>query len=175
MKKLWLFCLLFLALPLFAQAQTRARADGAAQYIGYKYIGVTPDNLLENKVKSNGGGLITTADAPATFAIADVSKGALRMLWLDLQIGKIGGGDLEWQVKDVLAFPNLKKNQYLLIAGVGSCKQNKKPVSPTLVVKVEEAPRSYKQKVLQAWNVNLQTEKFEPISIRGIECFQEEP
>ncbi len=97
------------------------------------------------------------------------------MLWLELATGEDENGVTGWQVKDVLVFPNFRKNQELLFGeGVAGCEGNKK--SDTRLVVLADFPiKGSFYKVRRAWRANLKTEKFEETSIKGIKCEVYEP
>lgn len=182
MRFLLLVFLAFTAFTAPATAQQRAvtakqTTDGKSQYIGYKYNGVNPDNLLPIGVKYLGGGLISDSNVEPIYGIASVTKGKTQMLWLEISTGKTADGSVSgWQVKDVLVFPPLTKNQsfhYSYDPSV-SCQQNKtEPVK--LVVLGEILVKQGRFKASRAWIANTKTEKFEEIPVRGLRCEYSEP
>jgi hypothetical protein len=140
------------------------------EYIGYKYKGVVYGKTLPNGVKDLGGGLLSNDN----YGISHFSKGKLQMLWLDKITGRDEKGVPNWQVKDVLRFDELKKNQTLLFSYASSCLKNKKP-ELDLVVLAELNPKTKKYKIVKAWKANVKTEKFEKLKTKGILCEVEAP
>lgn len=140
------------------------------EYIGYKYKGVVYGKTLPNGVKDLGGGLLSDDN----YGISHFSKGKLQMLWLDKIIDRDGKGVPNWEVKDVLRFPTLKKNQNLLFSYASSCLKNKKP-ELDLVVLAELNSKTKKYKVIKAWKANVKKERFEVLKTKGIFCEVEAP
>jgi hypothetical protein len=134
-------------------------------YIGYRHKGVVNGETLNNGVKSLGGGL--TSDE--SYGVSRYSIGKKYMLWLEEIVSHDARGIPSWQVKDVLTFTNLRKNEELLFSYTSGCTQNGR-TNLDLVVKAEFLPRTNAYKVLDVWKVNLNREKFEKISTKGIKC-----
>lgn len=134
-------------------------------YIGYRHKGVVNGQTLDNGVKSLGGGL--TSDE--TYGVSRYNIGKKYMLWLEEIVSRDARGVPSWQVKDVLTFNSLKKNEEFLFSYTSGCAQNGR-VNLDLVVKAEFSSKTNSYKVLDAWKVNLKREKFEKISTKGIKC-----
>jgi hypothetical protein len=150
--------LLLLALPVLAIPQK-------TNYKGYKHKGVVYGETLPNGVKDLGGGLLSNEN----YGVSRFSKGKKDMLWLEKLTGRDEKGVPSWQVKDVLMFDALKKNQELLFSYSSSCLQNGKE-SLDIVVMTELAADKKSYKVLKAWKANAKKEKFEKISTDNIKC-----
>lgn len=135
------------------------------KYIGYRHKGVVNGQTLNNGVKSLGGGL--TSDE--SFGVSRYSIGKKYMLWLEEVVSRDAKGVPSWQVKDVLTFTNLKKNEELLFSYTSGCTQNGR-TNLDLIVKAEFLPKTKTYKVQDAWEVDFRREKFEEISTKGIKC-----
>lgn len=162
---------MFLVLPaaLFAQAK-------ASKYIGYKYVGVTPESTLPNGVKHLGGGLVGNVDADPVYGISQVQLRTTKMLWLEVSTGRDTSGVTGWEVKDVLSFSTLKKSDYLYFPydpGI-ECKRAGKPIEELIGVG-QIFPRTGIFKPTKLWMANLKTEKFEPVKVAGMICTYSEP
>lgn len=135
------------------------------EYIGYKYKGVVYGKTLPNGVKDLGGGLLSNDN----YGISHFSKENLQMLWLDKITDRDNKGVPSWEVKDVLRFPKMKKNQTFMFSYASSCLKNKK-ADLDMIVLVELNPKTKKYKVIKAWKANVKKEKFEVIKTKGIKC-----
>jgi hypothetical protein len=74
-----------------------------------------------------------------------------------------------WEVKDVLTFDNLKKNQRFLYSYSSPCTENGAE-NLDLIVLAELTPKAKNYKILKAWRANAENEKFEKASLNGIVC-----
>lgn len=158
MKFKILIIITLLALPIFANPQK-------TRYIGFKHRGALYDEVLENGVKSVGGGLLTDNK----FGVSRYVKGGKTMLWLEKITERDAVGVPNWEVKDVLIFDNLKKNQSLLFSYASTCKQNGK-TNLNLIVKATRSANSKTLKVEDAWMANTKKGEFDKISTKGIKC-----
>lgn len=158
MKIKLLVFLMLLALPVFANPQK-------PNYKGYKHKGVIRGETLPNGVKDHGGGLLSNEN----FGVSRFSKGKKEMLWLEKITGRDEKGVPSWQVKDVLTFDTLKKDQQFLFSYSSNCRQNDKETLD-LVVMAEQSADKKSYKVIKAWKANHKKEKFEKISISNIKC-----
>jgi hypothetical protein len=150
--------LLLLAIPVFAGSQKKA-------YIGYRHKGVLYGATLPNGVKDLGGGLLSNEN----LGITRYTKGGNDMLWLEKILSRDSSGVPTWQVKDVLMFDKLRKNQELLFSYSSTCTQNGRE-NLDLIVLAELADNKKSYKILKAWNANVKNEKFKVISKSGIKC-----
>lgn len=134
-------------------------------YICYRHKGVINGQILNNGVKSLGGGL--TSDE--NYGVSRYSIGKKYMLWLEEVVSRDAKGVPTWVVKNVLTFDNLKKNEELFFSYTSPCTQNGKS-NLDLIVKAEFLPKTRTYKVRDAWRANVKGEKFEKISTKGIKC-----
>ena len=134
-------------------------------YIGYRHKGVVNGQTLDNGVKSLGGGL-TSAE---NYGVSRYSIGKKYMLWLEEIVSRDAKGVPSWQVKDVLTFSDLRKNEEFLFSYTSGCTQNGR-ANLDLLVKAKFLPKTNIYKVQDAWKVNIRREKFEKISTKGIKC-----
>lgn len=158
MKVKFFVFVLLIALPTFAVTKD-------SQYIGFKHKGVVYGETLQNGVKVLGGGLMSKDN----YGVTRFSKGKKFMLWLEKITGRDSKGVPSWEVKDVLSFDKLNKNQSFMFSYSSDCKLNGKE-NLDIIVMTELAPRTKTYKVLKAWKADLKKEKFEKISTNGISC-----
>ncbi|MGI9036811.1 MAG: hypothetical protein ACR2GD_12340 [Pyrinomonadaceae bacterium] len=155
--KLFLFLIIF-SLPAIAAPQKK-------QFIGYKHRGVKYGETLPNGAKDLGGGLLSNEN----YGVTRFTKDKKYMLWLEKITGRDAKGVPDWEVKDVLMFDDLKKNQEFQFSYSSGCAQNGKQ-NLDLIVLAESSPDKKIYKPLKAWRVNLAKAKFEKISTKAIEC-----
>ena len=155
--KLFIF-LILITLPVIASPQKKG-------LIGYKHKGVLYGEKLPNGAKDLGGGLLSNAD----YGVSRFMKDKKYMLWLEKITHRDDKGVPSWQVKDVLMFDELKKNQEFLFSYSSGGLQNGRE-NLDLVVMAELLPAKKTYKVISAWRANVKKEKFEKISGRGIVC-----
>lgn len=162
MKLKLLLTVILIAAPLNLWAQKN-------KLVGYRHKGVVYGTLLPNGAKDLGGGLL----ANENYGVTRFSKGKKRMLWMEKIISRDKSGFPNWEVKDVLTFDKLKKNQEFLLSYSSGCVQNKQP-NLDLIVLAESVPNTKNYTILRAWKANTAREKFEKISIKGIKCVSAE-
>jgi hypothetical protein len=170
-KNAYLFLVILLGFQGFVTAQSNP-----SKYVGYKYTGVVPNKTLPNGVKHLGGGLIGDINADPVYGISQVVKGKTTMLWLEVSTGQNATGVTGWLVKDVLAFNNLTKNQHLFSAADPAvfCQRDKKDVENLIAVgKIFARQGIFKP--TRVWIADLKTQRFEPMSIKGLKCEYSEP
>ncbi|CAN5633337.1 hypothetical protein BH24ACI2_BH24ACI2_04820 [soil metagenome] len=136
-----------------------------SEYIGYKHKGVKYGETLPNGVKDLGGGLLSNEN----YGVSRFTKGKKYMLWLEKITTRDAKGVPNWEVRDVLSFDKLKKNQEFLFSYSSSCLQNGKG-NLDMIVMTELLPKNKTYKVLKAWKANIKKEKLEKISTKGIKC-----
>lgn len=163
MKTKILLFLLLVALPTFAITRK-------SEYIGYKHKGIVYGETLPNGVKDLGGGLLSNEE----YGVSRFSKGKKYMLWLEKITSRDAKGIPNWEVKDVLTFDLLKKNQEFFLSYSSGCQQNGK-TDIDLIVQTEFVPKDKTYKILRAWKANIKKEKFEKTSKKGIVCKYVEP
>jgi hypothetical protein len=164
MKLKILFSLIFFSLTTFAAPQKKS------EFIGYKHKGVLYGETLPNGVKDLGGGLLSNEN----YGVSRFQKGKKFMLWLEKITSRDAKGVPSWEVKDVLTFDNLKKNQEFSFSYSSTCRQNGKE-NLDLIVMTELSAQRKIYKVIRAWQANVKTAKFEKISEKGIVCRYVEP
>ena len=162
--KLKLFLLLvFLVIPALVSAQKK-------DLIGYRHKGVVYAATLPNGAKDLGGGLLSNEK----YGVSRFSKGNKFMLWLEKITERDAKGIPSWEVRDVLTFDKLKKNQEFLFSYSSSCLQNGRE-KLDLIVQAEFLPKTKTYKIIRAWRANIKRERFEKISIKGIKCHYDKP
>ena len=168
-----LLLLLLLIVPSFVAAQV-----AKSQYIGYSYEGVKPSTQLPNGVKHLGGGLLGDIEAETVYGVSEVQLGKTKMLWLEESTGKDATGITGWKVLDVLSFSMLARSRYVFFHGdpaIGCRRRREKYHIQNLVGegRVVRARSSFIPSNL--WVANLETKKFEPLSVTGVRCEYSEP
>lgn len=158
MKLKLLFLLIFLIVPTIVSAQKK-------DLIGYRHKGVIYGATLPNGAKDLGGGLLSNEN----YGVSRFSKGKKFMLWLEKITERDARGVPSWEVRDVLSFDKLKKNQEFLFSYSSSCLQNGKE-KLDLIVQADFLPKTNTYKIIHAWRANVKREKFEKISTKGIKC-----
>ncbi len=158
MKTKIILILLLLALPVFAVTKK-------SKYIGYKHKGVVYGEKLPNGVKDFGGGLLSNED----FGVTRYTKDKNFMLWLEKITSRDSKGVPSWEVKDVLDFDNLNKNQSFLFSYSSGCLQKGRE-NLDMIVMAELSTKNKTYKIVKAWRANIKKEKFEKISTKGIKC-----
>ena len=151
--------------PQPATSAIAAASDEARQFVGYRHEGVRYGERLPNGAKDLGGGLLSNED----YGVTRFVKGKNYMLWLERIVERNDAGVPSWEVRDVLSFPKLKKNQTFLFSYSSPCRENERE-NLDLIVLAEFAPKTKIYKVLKAWQANVEREKFEPVSIEKIVC-----
>ena len=151
--------------PQSAIAATAAASDTARQFVGYRHEGVRYGEKLPNGAKDLGGGLLSDED----YGVTRFIKGKNYMLWLERIVERNDAGVPSWEVRDVLSFGKLKKNQTFLYSYSSPCRKNELE-NLDLIVLAEFAPKTKTYKVLKAWQANVEKEEFESVSIEKIVC-----
>jgi hypothetical protein len=165
--------LIFIIVPAAFAANTRSpspqKKDRKKEFVGYRHKGVLYGEVLPNGVKDLGGGLLSNFN----FGVSRFTKGKKYMLWLEKVTSRDAKGIPSWEVKDVLIFDDLAKNQEFHFSYSSGCKQNGKE-SLELIVMTERTPKNT-LKAARAWRVNLKKEQFEKVSEKGIVCIEGKP
>ena len=161
---------IFIFIAFSIAALTTFANPSGVEYVGYRHKGVTRGEKLPNGAKDLGGGLLSDED----YGVTRFVKGKKYMLWLEKIVERNRDGVLHWEVKDVLTFDNLKKNQRFLYSYSSSCTENRAE-NLDLIVLAELAPKAKNYKVLKAWRANVENEKFEPTTPVGIVCQANQP
>jgi hypothetical protein len=160
-----IFLLLF-TLSLQGQ-QSSARRDAPrdkSSYLGLRYAG----DKLPRGHKWIGGALITNPYSDEKqYGVTEVSKGNVKMMWLDRLTHHDPAGTAHWEIKDVLFLPPIRKNQLLFYV---NCSLANEPDAELVVITEAVVRRGYYDLVRHAWRANRKTEKFHPIPVTGIKC-----
>ncbi len=158
MKLKLLFLIVLVAAPLNLWAQKN-------KLVGYRHKGVVYGATLPNGAKDLGGGLLSNEN----YGVTRFSKDGKFMLWMEKLTARDKTGVPSWEVKDVLTFDKLKKNQEFLLSYSSGCSRGGKS-DLDLIVLAETISKSKNYRVLRAWRANSASEKFEKISTRRINC-----
>ena len=135
-----------------------------ARYIGLRHNSTVPANL-----KDVGGALVSEVGDAREYGLSEIHKGRVRMIWFERLTHRDETGRPNWEVKDVLVLPALRKNQVLVYAMCYSGKQPDKEI----VAIADYQDAEFLTRLHRAWRANRKTEKFEPISPKGIKCTNE--
>lgn len=162
--------LLLLVLLLSPTSQAQQTSGGLnapsdkSPYIGLRYAG----NKLPRGHKWIGGSLLTDPYSnEKQYGVTEVSKGKVRMMWLDRLTHHDAAGNAHWEIKDVLFLPAIGKNQLLFYV---DCSLADKPDSELVVITDAVVRGGYYRRVRHAWRANRKAEKFQPIPAAGIKC-----
>ena len=123
-----------------------------------RYVGLPSDfkpligTLLENK----------------RYGVTVVERGTEKMGWLGKIVGYRKDGKAEWEVVDILVFPSLQKGQEL--ADICNNEIRGRKYTLTIATFNDAVGKRKTIKIHQAWQVNLQSKRFERIPTQGIEC-----
>lgn len=158
MKLRIIIVIALLVFPVFANPQK-------SKYVGFRHRGTLYDEIMSNGVKSLGGGLLSNNK----FGVSLYTKNFQTMLWLERIIERDTLGVPNWEVRDVLNFGKLKKNESLQFSYSSTCRQNGR-ANVDLVVKTVRVPYAKYYKVEDAWTASASKGKFEKTSTRGIRC-----
>ena len=162
-----LLLLVLLFLPSLHGHQTSAGPNATNEkrpYIGLRYAG----DKLPPGHKWIGGALLTDPYSDEKqYGVTEVSKGRLRMMWLDRLTHHDAAGNAHWEIKDVLFLPSMRKDQLLFYVG---CFQANKPDSELVVITDSVVRGGYYARARHAWRANRKTEKFQQIPVAGIKC-----
>ena len=142
----------------------RTARSGAA-YVGYRHKGIRRGEKLANGVTDLGGGLLSDDN----YGVTRFSKDGKYMLWLEEMLDHDEDGVPTWEVKDVLVFDKLKKNQMFLFSYSSPCTENGAE-NLDLIVMVEENRKHKTYTVLKAWRANVVTERFEEAATASVVC-----
>ncbi|HSE16603.1 MAG TPA: hypothetical protein VLB46_06095 [Pyrinomonadaceae bacterium] len=164
--RITLLCLLTLLTLAPAAAQRAStppkQTTDTAQYIGLRYGPTLPRGL-----KSTGGSLVSAVEDEKEYAMSEIRRGRIRMLWFDRLTHRDDNGIAYWEVKDVLVLPAIPNSQILVYA---MCLLNDKPDSEIAAIADHQPTEQYFTRVRKAWRANRTTEKFEPMPVKGIKC-----
>ena len=121
------------------------------------------------------GTTLGTADT-ASFALAEVSAGGQRLLWLGRRAGERPGevrGEARWTVTDVLPLPRLGADRGLVLALCGALSgTDEVAIDPEIVALATPADAPV-LKVRGAWRADRATGRFEAIPHGAIVCLND--
>jgi len=162
------FLLLVLLFSLSSQGQQTPAGlnttTDKSNYIGLRY----PGNKLPHGHKWIGGALLTDPYSDEKqYGVTEVSKGRVKMMWLDRLTHHDATGNAHWEIKDVLFLPPMRKNQLLFYV---NCFLANKPDSELIVIMDSVVRGGYYGRVQHAWRANRKAEKFQQIPVAGIKC-----
>jgi hypothetical protein len=158
---------IFIFIAFSIAALTTFANPSGVEYVGYRHKGVTRGEKLPNGAKDLGGGLLSDED----YGVTRFTKGKNYMLWLEKIVERNDEGVPQWEVKDVLVFNKLKKNQEFLFSYSSPCTENGEE-NLDLIVLAELPSKTKIYKIVKAWRANVKDEKFEQTPIEGIICQQ---
>ena len=95
------------------------------------------------------------------------------MLWLERAVGHGAKGVEEWEVMDVLMFPNFPRGDELIF-GTGDCTKNRKR-DEDLVVQARLNSSTFTYKTIKAWRTNPMLGKFVPEDAALVKCKYDAP
>ncbi|MBE9013626.1 hypothetical protein IQ250_25905 [Pseudanabaenaceae cyanobacterium LEGE 13415] len=146
-----------LTLPALSQPASTARPN-IRSYIGLSY------RILPKGFKDNGGWVVKGGRYRADF----VQRGNTRMIWFTKVLPWNRGGAVPVQVVDVMELPTFPRTQELHYA---FCRLN--DVNDRQIFAIAQATNEdIRTNIVRAWRANTKTEKFEPISTKGVACLQ---
>ena len=164
-----LICVCLLLLVLFPSQGNQAPAvqkatNSKASYLGLRYAG----NKLPRGHKWVGGSLLSDPYSnEKQYGVTEVSRGKVKMMWLDRLTHHDAAGTAHWEIRDVLILPPIRKNQLLFYV---NCSLANKPDSELVVITDDAVRGGYFSRVRHAWRANRKTEKFQQIPVTGIKC-----
>ncbi len=168
MKAPLFFCLtlsLFLTPSGGVQQSSGPQKTVAAEMV--KYFGLRHGPTLPKGLKSIGGALVSEVNDSKEYAMSEVHKGTIKMLWFDRLTHRDDSGHPYWELKDVLVLPPMRKNH---IIAYRACFLDNQPDNEIAAVVTYVPQAQYFTRVHKAWRANRTTEKFEVIPARGIKC-----
>ena len=137
----------------------------ANDLIGYRHEGVRFGEKLPNGAQDLGGGLLSDDG----YGVTRFKKNKQYMLWLEKIISRNKSGVPRWEVRDVLKFGKLEKNQQFLFSYSSPCLLNGQS-NLDLIVLAKTSPRSKRSVPLKAWLADVSAEKFRSISVKKVSC-----
>lgn len=133
--------------------------------VGYRHEGVRFGEKLPNGAQDQGGGLLSDE----RYGVTRFKKEKKYMLWFEKIISRNKAGVPRWEVRDVLKFEKLGRNQEFLFSYSSPCRLNGQ-YNLDLIVLAQTLPRSKKSTPLKAWIADVSAEKFRSISIKNVSC-----
>lgn len=155
------------------QAGAPAAAVASSDWVGTRYP------PMPQGVEIHRGTTIGTPDT-AHYAIAEVTAGGDRLLWLARRAGEEAGRQL-WDVTDVLRLPELGPDRWLVLALCGAPRPGAvapfEPedvvLDPAIVAIARSAPEDVLTRIDRAWRADRRAGRFESIATTGVVCLNE--
>lgn len=132
-----------------------------------KFIGLHHGPSLPPGLKQVAGGLISETNDAEEYAVSEVHKGKMRMLWFERLTHRDNSGKAYWEVKDVLAIPKLRRRQILVYT---ICFSSDNLDREVIAIADYQPDEEFLTHIRQAWRANRKIGKFETIPIEGIKC-----
>lgn len=137
-----------------------------------KYVGLQIGESLPTGHTSKSHFLIPSksgVDIPMDFGIREVSRGKLRMLWLERVTQRDVRGVPRWKVIDVLTLPRIGRNQVLAhsLCFIGG------EYEPEVLAIFDYEDKEYFTRARRAWRANRRGEKFVEIPANKLRCENE--
>lgn len=164
--------MLTVSLTLPCAGQQASSAQTSATVERSEYLGLRIAESLPAGLKSGNHFLISSksgVDIPLDFGIREVSKGKLRMLWLERVAERDAKNVLGWEVLDVLVLPPVKKGQIL---ATSYCFIGKE-YEPEVFAIFDYKDKQYFTRARRAWRANRLVGRFEEIPTKNIRCQNE--
>ncbi|HYW06748.1 MAG TPA: hypothetical protein VE913_07320 [Longimicrobium sp.] len=118
------------------------------------------------------GTTLGTADT-AGFALAEVTVGRERLLWLGRRSGERSGA-ATWTVTDALVLPPLGADRQLILALCGSpASAGGVTIDPEIVAVARAGDAAVLREIEAAWRANRSTGRFQEVPTAGIACLNE--
>jgi hypothetical protein len=138
-----------------------------------KYIGLRIAESLPDGLELGVHFLIgskSDVNIPMDFGIREVSKGKLKMLWLE-RVAELDDAQRvsQWEILDVLVIPQISRNQ---VFTTSYCFIGKE-YEPEVFAIFDNQDKEYLTRARRAWKANRLSGKFEDISVRGVKCENE--
>jgi len=131
-----------------------------------KYIGTAYPPLPEGW--KQGRQTITFSSAEGEYAIVELWQEDQQMLWFLKSTGRDAQGHLTWTVVDMLVRSEIKEKGGFLWS---ACKLGDKPDDEIVALGESKTPKM--DPIHLAWRADHNTGHFEPISIEGLICVDE--
>ena len=160
---------LLIAFSMFSALLTfplTSKAEELNDLIGIKHPPM-PTEIMET-----GGWSVHKEIVNRTHSITSASVNGQELLFLDRIIGRDSQGKPSFQVVDVLPLPPIDNQKEDILGGSPyQCRINEGEYDPTLIViaRLEDGNTEFLTQVRQAWRVDLESERFNEINLRGLE------
>jgi hypothetical protein len=125
------------------------------------------DELKEFKgFKDIQGSLLEPISTIGGYGVSVYAKGNYNIVALEWCIS---GEKVKYKLLDTLHIGHIKSNQAIIFT---TCRLNKK-TDDKIVALVKTEDKEYFKKVFKAWRVNIQTNRFETIAVKKVDCLNE--